>query len=103
MYNSSLISLILSFYRYIFSENSIVEDDLNRLVQIFNERRYTPAIAGSDSENENVPSMEEFERLHKMFKLATFALKVIKRMLLIINIIIPKKTLRYILFEFVFV
>ena len=61
-----------------FSENAIVEDDLNRLVQIFNEGRYTPAIAGLDSENENIPSMEEFEKLHKMFRLATMALKVIK-------------------------
>ena len=45
-------------------------------MQIFNEGRYTPEIAGSESENENIPSREEFEKLHKMFKLATAALKV---------------------------
>ena len=58
------------------TEGSIVEDDINRLVQIFNEGRYTPILGGSDSENESMPSMEEFEKLHKMFKLATTALKV---------------------------
>ena len=45
-------------------------------MQIFNEGRYTPEFAGSESENENIPSREEFEKLHKMFKLATAALKV---------------------------
>ena len=59
-----------------FTENSIGEDDINRLVQIFKEGRYTPVLGGSDSENESIPSMEEFEKLHKMFKLATAALKV---------------------------
>ena len=33
-------------------------------------------LGGSDTENENMPSVEEFEKLHKMFKLATTALKV---------------------------
>ena len=59
-----------------FLDASIVEDDLNRLVQIFNEGRYTPMISGSDSDNEDIPSKEEFEKLRKMFKLATHALKV---------------------------
>ena len=59
-----------------FSEGSIAEDDINRLVQLFNEGRYTPIIGGSDSESEGSPSKEEFEKLHKMFKLATIALKV---------------------------
>ena len=63
---------------FLFSESSIAEEDLNRLVQVFNEGRYTPVLTGSDSENENVPNMEEFEKLHKMFKLATLALKVEK-------------------------
>ena len=59
-----------------FLDASIVEDDLNRLVQIFNEGRYTPVVTGSDSDNEDIPSKEEFEKLRKMFKLATHALKV---------------------------
>ena len=59
------------------TEVSIGEDDINRLVQVFNDGRYTPIIAGSDSDNENVPNMEEFEKLRKMFKLATIALKVL--------------------------
>ena len=45
-------------------------------MQIFNGGQYTPEFAGSDSDSENIPSREEFEKLHKMFKLATVALKV---------------------------
>jgi len=45
-------------------------------VQIFNEGRYNPVLGGSESGNDNMPNIEEFEKLQKMFKLATVALKV---------------------------
>ena len=58
------------------TEHTLGEDDINRLVQIFNEGRYNPVLGGSESGNDNMPNMEEFEKLQKMFKLATMALKV---------------------------
>ena len=58
------------------TEHTLGEDDINRLVQIFNEGRYNPVLGGSESGNDNMPNMEEFEKLQKMFKLATVALKV---------------------------
>ena len=57
------------------TEHTLGEDDINRLVQIFNEGRYNPVLGGSESGNDNMPNMEEFEKLQKMFKLATVALK----------------------------
>ena len=58
------------------TEHTLGEDDINRLVQIFNEGRYNPVLGGSESGNDNMRNMEEFEKLQKMFKLATVALKV---------------------------
>ena len=59
-----------------FTEEGIGEDDITRLVHIFNEGLHNPIFAGFDEESESMPSREELQKVAKMFKLATSALKV---------------------------
>ena len=52
------------------------ENDINRLVGIFNKGLFDPFPDGLEEGSDNLPSVEDLIKVQKMFSLATIALKV---------------------------